>query len=65
VAEGGEETYVKGVIGGLLELAITRRVADLSAKMGRLDQNEQADQWADLLSQIQDLTARRALLREE
>lgn len=65
LSEGQEETYVRGVIGGLLELAVTRQLAELTAKLGRMDADTSPEAHQALLAQHQALVERRGEIKAE
>ncbi|MDR2378084.1 MAG: toprim domain-containing protein, partial [Bifidobacteriaceae bacterium] len=65
VREGGEADYVAGVIGGLLQLGITRRLGELRSRLGRLDAAGDADGRAATLKEINELMRARDELRPD
>jgi DNA primase len=63
--EGGEADYVKGVVTGLLQLGITRRLGELQSQLGRFDAaRDQAGREATF-KEIDELLRRRDELRPD
>jgi DNA primase len=58
-------SYVSGVIGGLLEMGLTRRIGELRGKLQRLDAAEDTAERARVLNRVQELENQRRDLREE
>jgi DNA primase len=63
VREGGEADYLRGVVGGLFQLGVTRRLGELRAKLGRLDAMGDAAGRDEVLAEISALMAQRERLR--
>ncbi|MDR1188669.1 MAG: DNA primase [Bifidobacteriaceae bacterium] len=65
IREGGEAEYVVGVVRGLLQLGMTRRLGELRAKLGRQDAAGDAEGKAATLMQINELMRERGALRAD
>jgi DNA primase len=65
VKEGGEAEYVNGVVTGLLQLGITRRLGELRSLMGRQDAAGDIAGRAATLAEINELLRQRAQLRSD
>ncbi|MDR1442302.1 MAG: DNA primase [Bifidobacteriaceae bacterium] len=65
VREGGEADYVAGVVGGLLQLGITRRLGELRSRLGQQDAAGDSEGKAATLMEINDLMRRRDELRRD
>jgi DNA primase len=65
IREGGAEDYARGVVIGLFQLGLTRRLGELQAKLGRLDASGDAAVRDAVLAEINALTRQRAQLRPD
>jgi DNA primase len=63
IREGGEAEYVRGVVAGLQQLGITRRLGELRSKLGRLDASGDLVARDEVLAEINALMLQRAELR--
>jgi DNA primase len=65
VREGGEADYVRGVVGGLLQLGLTRRLGELRAKLGAFDAAGDLAARDAVMAEINALLVRREQLRTD
>ncbi|MDR2372552.1 MAG: DNA primase [Bifidobacteriaceae bacterium] len=65
IREGGEADYVTGVVSGLLQLGITRRLGELRSRLGRQDAIGDLEARAATLAEINELLRRRGELRAD
>ena len=58
------EDYVRGVVGGLVDLGLTRQIADARGHLQRMDPEKDADAYQAALAELVALEGRRRALRD-
>jgi len=59
------EDYVRGLVGALVDLALTRRIADVRGSLQRLDPEQEPDRYQQVFADLMDLEKQRRALRSE
>lgn len=62
--ESAIEEYVRGVVRSLVEMQITRQIADLRSRLQRTDAEREAEEYGRVFRDLLDLEGRRRVLRE-
>lgn len=58
------EDYVRGVVGGLVDLGLTRQIADARGRLQRMDPEKDADAYRAAFAELVAIEGRRRALRE-
>jgi DNA primase len=58
------EDYVRGVVGGLLDLGLTRQIADARGRLQRMDPDAEAEAYQAAFAELVAVEGRRRALRD-
>ena len=58
------EDYVRGVVGGLVDLGLTRQIADARGRLQRMDPEKDADAYRVAFAELVAIEGRRRALRD-